>query len=284
MDPRYLTDKYYDIYQKISIVDPNTITNSELNLFVEQLQVLSLTGTIDEIIDTLTEMSRREYLYYWSLELDPLTSTSDDIQSLATSLDINEITGDINLIIEHLRTKALDLKTKQPLPVYSPKISTCPVPVSHVEEQQNIDQIMVDAAVSGDIDLVTQMLNRGALEIDIALDETAHWGHENIARLLSERGATDFDTPMISAAQAGHENIVKLMLDKGAEEFIKAMQEAAINRHKNIVSLILTQKGDDIDEDDIDSAIESIVMYDGDTENAQLLLDWKKLRFGSTTS
>jgi len=124
---------------------------------------------------------------------------------------------------------------------------------------------LIDAVENGDIDLVRQLLDRGA-DIDFqgengwtALMKASRNGNMEIVRLLLDRGADiDFQgtrapalPALILASHNDYKDIVELLLDRGANPNIKnyyfgftALIKATSNRNIQIVKLLLDHGAD----------------------------------------
>ena len=100
-------DIFLKLYERL-ISPVQSRSNIELNDLAFQLGV-ELTGQLEDDIQKLAEKARLEYLYHWSLELDPDSVTEDEIQPLAESLGVLEPTGTPSEVIESLRRTALVL-------------------------------------------------------------------------------------------------------------------------------------------------------------------------------
>ena len=85
-------------------------------------------------------------------------------------------------------------------------------------------------------------LGRAVEDIDEAnqgMFEAARNGHIEIVRLMLSHGATDFNHSMVAAARYGHIEIVRLILAQGADDFNSVMSNATHNGHIEIVRLML---------------------------------------------
>ena len=91
---------------------------------------------------------------------------------------------------------------------------------------QATDMVLHEAAASGDLELATYLLERGA-EVDV-------------------RSAIDASTPLHVAAHSGHIEIVRMLIAKGADVVARAqggstpMHMAALGGHAEIVELLLS--------------------------------------------
>ena len=139
-----------------------------------------------------------------------------------------------------------------------------------VEEPNNYEKIMVNAASRGNIDVVKLMLEKGAKDYNWAMrcaSEGSHMdiivlmiekygandfngamitaagnGQINVVRFMLAYGANNYDAAMINAAGSGEIDIVKLMIEKGANDYNSAMTEAVENGHIDVVKFML-EKG-----------------------------------------
>ncbi|MBI3397863.1 MAG: ankyrin repeat domain-containing protein [Deltaproteobacteria bacterium] len=133
---------------------------------------------------------------------------------------------------------------------------------------------LMNAAGSGDINAVKELVNKGAdvNEKYNALIAAALNGHTEIVKLFIDKGAdvNAKSNALIAAARYGHTEIVKLLIDKGADVNVKSWNDvpvvwvAAYFGHTEIVKLLI-DKGADIDY--------AITMFKGESSAAAQLLE-----------
>lgn len=98
--------------------------------------------------------------------------------------------------------------------------------------QKTLDRELLSAIDSGREEAVREILDQGAAVNGVAqwyriktvpLAKAAYAGHEKIVELLLDRGALDSDLALINAAGAGHEAVVNLLLshDHGTNDSLK---------------------------------------------------------------
>jgi uncharacterized protein YraI len=103
-------------------------------------------------------------------------------------------------------------------------------------QSQNLESVLLDAASSGETDIVKSLLDNGA-NIEVKNDAGATplifasaKGQKDVVKLLVERGANvnartiTGITPLIAGASAGNQEIVKLLLERGADVSAKDQQ------------------------------------------------------------
>jgi len=114
--------------------------------------------------------------------------------------------------------------------------------------QTDLDQMFIDAAISGDNDEVEKALKRGAdihADDDMALGQAAGNGHKETVALLLERGAdihAKYDRALLWAVEYGCNETVALLLGRGADIHVGndlALRLAARDGHKERVALLL---------------------------------------------
>ena len=106
------------------------------------------------------------------------------------------------------------------------------------------------SAVGGHLEVVAELLARGAGNRDRALRSTAFQGHTPVMRLLLDGGAdvhSQQDSALCSASQEGRTETVALLLDRGADIHAlenKPLRLAAKNRRLETVRLLLDRGAD----------------------------------------
>ena len=73
-----------------------------------------------------------------------------------------------------------------------------------------------EACLSGNIEIVHLLIQKGAYIWDLGLFGACSNGHIEIAHLLIEKGANDWNFGLRGACKGGHTEIAKLMIQKGA--------------------------------------------------------------------
>jgi cytohesin len=154
----------------------------------------------------------------------------------------------------------------------------------------NPENLLIEAAIEGNIEAVKQHLDAGA---DVNAKDAYEWtpllhaaysGHKEIVELLITNGADvnakdrDDGSPLHSAAINGHKEIVELLIAKGADVNAKddkfgmtPLHPAAYEGHKEVAEMLIA-KGADVNAKDfqsgtpLDEAIEAKA-----TETADLL-------------
>ena len=267
MDLEPSLTQYFELYRQISLHTSERVTEDELNFYAKRLNIGKLEGTIDEILHILLERVRIEYLYRWSLTLDQNITNVAELNSLATSLDIENLSGNISDIIKELQKEASDLYREYILKytqiyIEVPEIrkrnivttSVSPCQTRQTCRAQNstsmmspnslksINSRLVVASGDGEEEMVKSLLAEGATDLDEAMIKAAKYGKENIVRLLINEGVNEgFNEAMIKAAKNGHVNIVQLMINEGAND-PEAMIQAVLKDHKSVVT-VLEQNG-----------------------------------------
>lgn len=125
-----------------------------------------------------------------------------------------------------------------------------------------MDRALFEAAASGDVSSIEQLLNAGA-NVNCAIDGdgspligAAGSGHLAAVRLLLDRGADPNmpvqgdGNPLIMAARNGHADVVALLLDRGANvnqmvpDDENALIQASGNGHLPVVKLLVSHGAD----------------------------------------
>jgi len=114
--------------------------------------------------------------------------------------------------------------------------------LKHIEENniKQLNSFLSEASKLGKIELVKEVIEKGADDFDWAMIQAAENGHMEIVELMITNGAKYFDTAMAWAAENGHMEIVELMITNGAKDFNLSMISAARNGHLEIVELMIT--------------------------------------------
>ena len=106
------------------------------------------------------------------------------------------------------------------------------------------------AAFAGHLGVVTELLGRGASELNVAFRNSVYEGHIPVARLLLDSGAEVHameDHALCVACQGGRLNTVALLLDHGADVHArqnKPLRSAAKHGHLETVRLLLNRGAD----------------------------------------
>lgn len=111
-----------------------------------------------------------------------------------------------------------------------------------------LNNFMIGAAESGNVTLVTQLLELGANYYAAAVYRAASSGHIKIIHLLIDKLGVDFNHAMYTAAFNGHINIVYYMLAYGANNFDECLDAAVAHKYYNIINLMLLSGATDYDE------------------------------------
>lgn len=89
------------------------------------------------------------------------------------------------------------------------------------------DWVMNKAARKGDVELLKESIDKGAVRYDLAVKCAALYGHVEIIIILYERGLVDdFDKPMCLAAQYGYIDVVQQCKKYGATGLKRALEYA----------------------------------------------------------
>ena len=297
------TDFYLSLYQEVGALTSKTVSDSDISQFVQRLKLLGLQALSEhgsskqKILRDLTEKARREYLYYWSLELNSESTTEDELSSIATSLGINEIEGYFDDIIISIksaatrlsgRTQFEDLPNDVVFEIFS-KLDSISLPlfteVSHRYQglHQNLismskvkrsDRIIIEASRNGYESIVrlivdglhASMLERDANDFYGAMEGAAYGGHEFIVRLI----VNGFHPSTAEAEQSSAS-----MLERGANDFYGAMYNAARGGHENIMRQML-----DLGANDFNGAMEHAA-YEDHESIVRLMLEKEANNFDS---
>jgi hypothetical protein len=172
----------------------------------------------------------------------------------AVSLSISSI-----LVLAIAPVRAISKTNRAPIAAsQEPQLKT----TSAAGRVSAIDQALFEAAESGDIASVDQLLKAGA-NVNCAIEGdgtpligAARSGHLEIVRLLLDRGADPNmpvqgdGNPLIMAAAAGHVDVVQLLLDRGANvnqivpDDENALIQASGNGHLPVVKLLVSAGAD----------------------------------------
>ena len=241
MELKRTADEYSDIYELITKLDPDTVTESELDRLAKQLQIDNLTGTPEEIMDKLGEKAFQKYLYHWSLKLDPHSDhIAEDLQMITTVLNIQYLTGDVDYIIDVLKEYTRELIEFQ-------TSDGVPLAFISVSELQDSNALMFEATRAGRESLVYLAIDQGATNFNKSLEKASEKGHVNIVTLLLQKGADNLDDSMIYAAIHGHKDIIQLLINKGSTKLDEPMAWAAKAGHADIINLLVYNGATDFD-------------------------------------
>ena len=128
-------------------------------------------------------------------------------------------------------------------------IKTYTASLNEAEDQEELNNMFLDAVRKRNIENVKELLDMGA-----QIDAVNKYGR----------------TPLLYAALNGHTDIVKLLLDRGAEvdardeEGWAPLHYAALNGHTDIVRLLILRGADPLNA--FDSPEEIIKFFNGDID------------------
>lgn len=216
MNRQNSSDWYFDLYQRISSVNPETVSREELNVFAENLGAEILNETSDFILTTLSDMALREYLYHWSLELRAETATEKDLQILALFLGIEKLVGTTDEIIKSLRLEAKFLAGKLttirdlPLEILVQIIGQVPS-----QTRRSMTE------VSRDFQVATRTFDRMNIDVNNLLIIASGDGDADVVLHTLKRGATSFKEAIIAASGSGYENITQILIDQQRPTLVK---------------------------------------------------------------
>lgn len=106
-----------------------------------------------------------------------------------------------------------------------------------------IDNVLLNASRSGDIQLVKFCISKGATDFNLALSGAAEAGSWEIINLLLSQGADDYEGALIGAAQTGQFLIMKYMVEKGARDYNEALTFVIMIGHIPAVQFLLERGG-----------------------------------------
>lgn len=115
--------------------------------------------------------------------------------------------------------------------------------------EEALEEALVEAAEGGQIDIVVFLLEKISKDckeyFNTAMYSAVRNNHLDIIKLLVQKGADNFNEVMADAALFGHLPIVKLMLELGATNYNEAMREASRNGNLEIIQLLLKNGAND---------------------------------------
>lgn len=88
--------------------------------------------------------------------------------------------------------------------------------LSQPHTRTELNQIMVDAAVNGHMEMVEMMLDLGADDLNQTIVLASLGGHLDIVERMVELGADNLDWALQSAELGGHPEVVEFLRDMGA--------------------------------------------------------------------
>jgi hypothetical protein len=93
------------------------------------------------------------------------------------------------------------------------------------------------AARGGSLEIVKQMIRKGATELGESMRNAAENGHLNIVEYLTSKGPRDKDLEdgMAGAGRGGHLDIVKYLVSEGASDFGFLFFSAVEGKHKEVM-------------------------------------------------
>lgn len=109
-----------------------------------------------------------------------------------------------------------------------------------IGEGASKEDIACYAARDGHLDIVLDMINLGATNINNIACYAAIEGHRDIVTTMINRGANNWDLIAESAADSGYLTIVIDMINKGATDLYSIMFAAYINDHIHIINYMKT--------------------------------------------
>jgi bla regulator protein BlaR1 len=200
-----------------------------------------------------------------------MANRSDLSTRVSAILDVNQRRGRIGLLAPAVAVSVATILLLAIAPVRAVSRPT----VAGQQSQSNTtsasrrvsatDRALFEAAESGDVSSIEQLLNAGA-NINSAIDGdgspligAARNGHIAAVRLLLDRGADPNlpvpgdGSPLIMAAREGHTDVVRLLLDRGADPNLSVRGDgsplimAAREGHAEVVALLL-DRGASIDQ------------------------------------
>jgi hypothetical protein len=101
----------------------------------------------------------------------------------------------------------------------------------------HFDWLMNKAATKGDIELLRECKEKGAVSYNTAMKFAAAEGHMNIVLILKQWGADDFVIASQKAAKNGHIEILQLFKEWGLTDFEKAIKAATSGNHIKILKM-----------------------------------------------
>lgn len=183
MDCFNKTDYYLSLYQEASALKSETVLNSNLAQLAQRLGAREPRGSKQKILISLTETARREYLYYWSLELNSESTTEDELSSLAESLKVEDVQGTPDETIIFLRNKAIQLANK-----------------THFEQLPPEVLFLIES----ELDFVSQYF----------LSQVSHYYREHYQKVVCPQlqiQPPNFPERIIDAARNGHKDVILWM-------------------------------------------------------------------------
>jgi hypothetical protein len=81
------------------------------------------------------------------------------------------------------------------------------------------DEELFEGCKIGDMNLVLEMIKKGADDWDWGLANACRSGHMRIAKFMIKKGADDWNGGLANACRSGHMRIAKFMIKKGADDW-----------------------------------------------------------------
>jgi hypothetical protein len=89
----------------------------------------------------------------------------------------------------------------------------------YYEKYNDVNECLYEGCKTGDMNLVLQMIERGADDWNWGLNGACIGGHMKIIKFMIEKGAICWNWGLGGACQGGNMKIVKLMIKKGANDW-----------------------------------------------------------------